>query len=140
LLWDYVRDLHSRGTTIVLTTHYLEEAESLCDRIAIINHGQVVANDATSKLLGDMGDKVLEVTIDTELTAPPSALAGCKAVELKGPRTLVITYDKRSNNAGAVLAMLATAGLNVVDVSTREADLEDVFLELTSGKAANAAA
>jgi ABC-2 type transport system ATP-binding protein len=135
-LWDYVRTLHAAGTTVVLTTHYLEEAESLCDRIAIINHGQVVANDATHRLLGAMGDKVLEVVIDADLDAVPAALSGCKAVELKGPRTLVITYDKRNNNAGAVLAMVAGAGLGVVDVSTREADLEDVFLELTRGKEA----
>ena len=135
-LWDYVRTLHAAGTTVVLTTHYLEEAESLCDRIAIINHGQVVANDSTHRLLGAMGDKVLEVVIDADLGAVPAALSGCKAVELKGPRTLVITYDKRSNNAGAVLAMVAGAGLGVVDVSTREADLEDVFLELTRGKEA----
>jgi ABC-2 type transport system ATP-binding protein len=139
LLWDYVAELNRAGTTIVLTTHYLEEAESLCDRIAIINHGQVVANDATHRLLGAMGDKVLEVTVDTDLAAVPDALSGCKAAELKGARTLVITYDKRHNNAGAVLAMVAAAGLGVVDVSTREADLEDVFLELTSGAPAAAA-
>jgi ABC-2 type transport system ATP-binding protein len=138
LLWDYVQELNRAGTTIVLTTHYLEEAESLCDRIAIINHGEVVANDETHRLLGSMGDKVLEVVVDADLAGPPQGLSGCKAVELKGLRTLVITYDKRHNNAGAVLAMVAGAGLNVVDVSTREADLEDVFLELTSGAKAAA--
>ena len=98
-----------------------------------------MANDETHRLLGSMGDKVLEVTLDKDLAAIPDALSGCKAVELKGNRTLVITYDKRHNNAGAVLSMLATAGLGVVDVSTREADLEDVFLELTSGAPAAAA-
>lgn len=133
LLWDYVRQLHAAGTTIVLTTHYLEEAESLCDRIAIINHGSVVANDETGRLLGTTGDKVLELTIDRDLDNVPAELASCKAVELKGPRQLAITFDKRSTNAGAVLAMLSAAGLGVLDVSTREADLEDVFLELTSG-------
>lgn len=135
LLWDYVRDLHAAGTTIVLTTHYLEEAESLCDRIAIINHGQVVANDETQKLLGTTGDKLLEVIIDRDLDVPPP-IPGCKSVELKDGRRLLISFDKRSTNAGAVLAGLAAAGIGVVDVSTREADLEDVFLELTSGKAA----
>jgi len=133
LLWDYVRQLHADGTTIVLTTHYLEEAESLCDRIAIINHGSVVANDETHKLLGTTGDKVLELVVDRDLTSVPSELATCKSVELKGPRQLAITFDKRSTNAGAVLAMVSAAGLGVLDVSTREADLEDVFLELTSG-------
>ena len=137
LLWDYVRDLHSYGTTIVLTTHYLEEAEGLCDRIAIINHGQVVANDETSKLLGTTGDKVLDVMVDADLAAPP-LLPACKSVELKDPRRLIITFDKRTTNAGAVLAGLSTAGVGIIDVSTREADLEDVFLELTSGKSAAA--
>jgi ABC-2 type transport system ATP-binding protein len=135
LLWDYVRELHAMGTTIVLTTHYLEEAESLCDRIAIINHGQVVANDETSKLLGTTGDKVLDVMVDADLDVPPP-LGTCKSVELKDPRRLIITFDKRTTNAGAVLAGLAAAGVGIIDVSTREADLEDVFLELTSGKSA----
>lgn len=139
LLWDYVRELNAGGTTIVLTTHYLEEAESLCDRIAIINHGQVVANDATSRLLGTTGDKVLEVVVDRDLDGVPDAVSGCKAAELKGARTLVITYDRRSLTAGAVLAMVAASGLGVVDVSTREADLEDVFLELTSASRRTAA-
>ncbi len=135
LLWDYVRELHAAGTTIVLTTHYLEEAESLCDRIAIINHGQVVANDDTQKLLGTTGDKLLDVIIDRDLDVPPP-IPACKSVELKDGRRLLISFDKRTTNAGAVLAGLAAAGIGVVDVSTREADLEDVFLELTSGKAA----
>ena len=131
-LWDYVKMLNAGGTTVVLTTHYLEEAESLCDRIAIIANGQVVANDATGTLLAQAGDKVLAVTLADDLTAAPD-LALCKGVALQGPRTLAITYDKRATNAGAVLAAVAAAGLSVVDVSTREADLEDVFLELTRG-------
>ena len=139
LLWDYVRDLHAQGTTIVLTTHYLEEAESLCDRIAIINHGEVVANDETSKLLGTTGDKLLDVIVDRDLDVPPP-LAACKSVELKDVRRLLISFDKRTTNAGAVLTALGAAGVGVVDVSTREADLEDVFLELTSGPKTNIAA
>ena len=139
LLWDYVRDIHSQGTTIVLTTHYLEEAESLCDRIAIVNHGEVVANDFTSKLLGTTGDKVLDVIVDADLAGPPP-LATCKSVEVKDPRRLIITFDKRTTNAGAVLAGLSAAGVGIIDVSTREADLEDVFLELTSGPQAQIAA
>jgi ABC-2 type transport system ATP-binding protein len=131
-LWDYVKQLNAGGTTVVLTTHYLEEAESLCDRIAIINQGRVVANDATGTLLAQAGDKVLDVTVADDLATAP-ALPGCKAVTLAGPRMLSITYDKRATNAGAVLAAVAAAGLAVVDVSTREADLEDVFLELTRG-------
>ncbi|MGL4541507.1 MAG: ABC transporter ATP-binding protein, partial [Polymorphobacter sp.] len=128
-LWAYVRELHAAGTTVVLTTHYLEEAEALCDRIAIINQGQVVANDSTATLLSTAGDKKLIVTVDRDLTSVPAGLEA--KTELKNDRILVLTYDKRSRNAGQVLAAVAAAGLGIVDVSTQEADLEDVFLELT---------
>ncbi len=133
-LWEYVRELHAQGTTVVLTTHYLEEAEQLCDRIAIVNNGRIVANDLTSVLLSSAGDKVLMVTVDRDLAAAPAGLAG--KVELKNERTLAITYDKRASSAGEVLASIAAAGLTIVDVSTQEADLEDVFLRLTRREAA----
>ena len=128
-MWDYVRELHAGGTTVVLTTHYLEEAESLCDRIAIINDGKVVANDLTSTLLATAQDKILVVTVDHDLGSLPPGL-GERAV-VKGPRTLSITYDKREAQAGDILRRLTDAGVGVVDVSTQEADLEDVFLKLT---------
>jgi len=128
-LWDYVRTLHAMGTTIVLTTHYLEEAEALCDRIAIVNNGAIVANDFTSVLLSTAGDKKLIVTVDRDLAQVPAGLGD--RCELKNDRILTLTYDKRTRNAGQVLAAVAAAGLGVVEVSTQEADLEDVFLELT---------
>jgi ABC-2 type transport system ATP-binding protein len=134
-LWAYVRELHSYGTTVVLTTHYLEEAEELCDRIAIINHGRVVANDETGKLLATAQEKVVVVTIDRDLDVAPDRLAVGK-VELRGTRQLAITYDKQETQAGAVLHALTEAGLGIVDVSTQEADLEDVFLSLTRAAAA----
>ncbi|WP_129792257.1 ABC transporter ATP-binding protein [Sphingosinicella sp. CPCC 101087] len=129
-LWDYVRSLHAQGVTIVLTTHYLEEAEELCDRIAIINHGRLIANEATRVLVGMAQEKVVEVTVDRDVTTPVDASCFEK-VELKGDRTLAITYRKDRVNAGDVLAALQREGLGIVDVSTREADLEDVFLNLT---------
>ena len=129
-LWEYVRELHAGGTTVVLTTHYLEEAEALCDRIAIIDQGQVVANDETRVLLATAQDKILVVTFDDDITELPAGLG--ERAELRGPRSLAITYDKSTTQAGDLLARLGDAGLSVVDVSTREADLEDVFLKLTS--------
>jgi ABC-2 type transport system ATP-binding protein len=131
LLWDYVRELNAGGTTVVLTTHYLEEAEALCDRIAIINHGRVVANADTRTLLADAGDKVLVVTLADELDAVPAHLP-CKAGLDASGHILTLTYDKRTQNAGQILAMITAAGLQVVDVSTQDADLEDVFLKLTA--------
>ena len=135
-LWAYVRQLNRDGVTIVLTTHYLEEAEQLCDRIAIINHGRVIANETTRTLVGMALEKAVEVTVDRDLTAAPVAPCFDK-IELKGDRTLAITYRKDRVNAGDVLAALQKDGLGIVDVSTREADLEDVFLNLT--RASNAA-
>ncbi|WP_085217949.1 ABC transporter ATP-binding protein [Allosphingosinicella indica] len=136
-LWDYVRSLHAEGVTIVLTTHYLEEAEELCDRIAIINHGRLIANEATRTLVGMAQEKAVEVTVDRDLAAIPAADCFDK-IEMVNERTLAITYRKDRVNAGEVLAALQKDGLGIVDVSTREADLEDVFLNLT--RAANAAA
>ena len=129
-LWDYVRTLHSRGVTIVLTTHYLEEAEELCDRIAIINHGRLIANEKTRTLVGMAQEKVVEVVVDRDVAAAPEASCFDR-IELSGERTLAITYRKDRVNAGEVLAALQREGLGIVDVSTREADLEDVFLNLT---------
>jgi ABC-2 type transport system ATP-binding protein len=135
-LWAYVRQLNERGVTIVLTTHYLEEAENLCDRIAIINHGRLIANDSTRTLVGMAQEKAVEVIVDRDIARAPDAICFEK-IELKGDRTLAITYRKDKMNAGEVLAALQREGLGIVDVSTREADLEDVFLNLT--RASNAA-
>ncbi|HEX2762242.1 MAG TPA: ABC transporter ATP-binding protein [Allosphingosinicella sp.] len=129
-LWAYVRDLNRQGVTIVLTTHYLEEAEQLCDRIAIINRGRLIANETTRTLVGMATEKAVEVTVDRDIAALPDASCFEK-IELNGARTLAITYRKDRVNAGEVLAALQRDGLGIVDVSTREADLEDVFLNLT---------
>ncbi|MBX9813295.1 MAG: multidrug ABC transporter ATP-binding protein [Proteobacteria bacterium SG_bin5] len=133
-LWEYVRELNRRGVTVVLTTHYLEEAEELCERIAIINHGRLIANEPTRALVGMAHEKMVAVTVDRDIEAPPEDPAFEK-IELKGERLLDITYRKDRVNAGQVLAAVQRAGLGIVDVSTREADLEDVFLSLT--RAAN---
>jgi len=129
-LWDYVRSLHAQGVTIVLTTHYLEEAEQLCDRIAIINHGRLIANEPTRTLVNMAQEKVVEVVVDRDITKALENACFDK-IELSGERTLAITYRKDRVNAGEVLAALQREGLGIVDVSTREPDLEDVFLNLT---------
>lgn len=130
MLWAYVRELHAAGTTVVLTTHYLEEAEELCDRIAIVNHGRIVADTDTRSLLAQAREKWVQVTVADDISTVP-AIEGVTRVELLDSRRLDILYDKGAVQAGAILARLQAAGLSVVDVTTREADLEDVFLELT---------
>jgi ABC-2 type transport system ATP-binding protein len=133
-LWDYVRELNRQGVTIVLTTHYLQEAEELCDRIAIINHGRLIANEPTRTLVGMTQEKEVVVTVDRDLAAVPVAPCFDK-IEISGVRTLSITYRKDRVNAGDVLAALQAEGLGIVDVSTRDPDLEDVFLNLTRASA-----
>jgi ABC-2 type transport system ATP-binding protein len=133
-LWAYVRELNAQGVTIVLTTHYLEEAEELCDRIAIINHGALIANKPTRELIGMAQEKVVEVTVDRDISSPPNS-ALFQKIEMKSDRVLTITYSKAVANAGDVLGALQAAGFGIADVSTREADLEHVFLNLT--RAAN---
>ena len=130
-LWDYVRSLNRQGVTVVLTTHYLEEAEELCDRIAIINHGRVIANEPTRELVAKAQEKAVVVTIDRDLDRVP-ANDSFDNIVLVDERTLEITYRKDKVNAGQVLGALTADGLGIVDVSTRDPDLEDVFLSLVA--------
>jgi len=118
----------------VLTTHYLEEAEELCDRIAIINHGRLIANEPTRTLVGMAHEKAVEVTVDRDIERLPDNICFDK-IEKIAERTIAITFDKTKVNAGQVLTALQQSGLGIVDVSTREADLEDVFLNLTMAEA-----
>jgi ABC-2 type transport system ATP-binding protein len=130
-LWDYVRKLHREGVTIVLTTHYLEEAEELCDRIAIIHHGRVIANEPTRELVAKAQEKAVVVTFDRDIANVPTDPV-FENIALIDERTLEITFRKDKVNAGQVLTRLTADGLGIVDVSTRDPDLEDVFLSLVS--------
>ena len=130
-LWDYVRSLHATGVTVVLTTHYLEEAEELCDRVAIINHGEVIANEPTRDLIAMAQEKSVVVTFDHDIETVPTN--SCfEDIRLLDPRTLEIDFRKDKVNAGDVLAALTREGLEIVDVTTKDPDLETVFLSLTS--------
>ncbi|MFU7529085.1 ABC transporter ATP-binding protein [Qipengyuania sp. ASV99] len=133
-LWEMVTALNREGVTVVLTTHYLEEAEQLCDRIAIINHGQLIANKPTRELVNMAREKIVAVTVAADLAAAPAHEAFAK-VEQTGPRGVEVTYDKDRMSAGQVLAILQEQGLTIEDVTTREADLEDVFVQLTGSGA-----
>lgn len=130
-LWELVGELNAEGVTVVLTTHYLEEAEALCDRIAIINHGELIANKPTRELVGMMGEKIVAVTVDKDISELPQDPRFHKC-EKAGERVIEVTYDKAEMTAGQVLAKLQEQGFTIEDVSTREADLEDVFVQLTS--------
>ena len=135
-LWSYVRELNANGTTVLLTTHYLEEAQELCDRIAIINHGKLIACEPKTSLMRRLDAKEVTLTLDRDLTAIPEQLSHFR-VELEGPRKLRFSYPPSKNNSGEILAAVQNAGLTITELDTREAELEDIFISLTS--ASNAA-
>ena len=129
-LWQHIRELNQRGTTVLLTTHYLEEAQQLCDQVAIISRGKVVACDTTAALIGRLDRKGLAITIAEEIAAPPPALAPYNA-ELKPFHRLMLTYRPSETPMAEILAAVQTAGLTILDLTTEETDLEDIFLQLT---------
>ncbi|MBT6118233.1 MAG: ABC transporter ATP-binding protein [Rhodospirillaceae bacterium] len=137
-LWTYVRSLAARGTTVLLTTHYLEEAQELCDRIAIIDRGELVAHDSTEALLRRLDRKELAITVAEELTAVPAEMAEL-SVELAPPRRLIVRYKPSATRIGDILAAVRAAGLTISDLSTEESDLEDIFLALTGRSVAEGA-
>ena len=128
-LWDYVVRLNAQGATILLTTHYLEEAEKLCDRIAIINEGELVAHDTTANLLRQIDNKTLLVRPAAALEAAPQ-LEGHDCT-LGADGRLVLTYNPNETPVGAVLARLAAAGIEIADIDTQGTELETVFLKFT---------
>jgi ABC-2 type transport system ATP-binding protein len=130
-LWDYMLELNRGGVTVILTTHYLEEAESLCDRIAIIDQGRVVAADTKDNLVGRLDDKTLTLTLGEPLSAVPPALA-LLAAGLDGRGRLVVRYQPSRARVGDILEAVRREGLVIVDLHTHEADLEEVFVKLTA--------
>ncbi len=130
-LWEFIRGLHRDGHTIILTTHYLEEAEQLCDRIAILNRGALIAVDRREALLArGIGRRLrLNVTTETPLATLPEALRA-RATVHEGTRLVLDLHRDRDSVVG-VLDALRDHGARIVDVATEAADLEDVFLELT---------
>lgn len=130
-LWDNVKMLNAQGVTILLTTHYLEEAEELCDKIAIINHGRVVACEDKDVLLGRVNNKEITFRLDRDIVALGEGLAGLGA-EIKGMRDLNVRYCPDDLNVGALIESIQKEGYGIVDITTDQSDLEDVFLELTA--------
>ncbi|SEO86388.1 ABC-2 type transport system ATP-binding protein [Salinihabitans flavidus] len=133
MLWNNVRRLNrERGMTIILTTHYLEEAEEMCDEIAIINHGRLVAQDSTENLLGKLDARTMVI----QPAAPPERLPEAEGLEVthREDGALVLGYHANAMPAEAVLQAVRDAGISIRDVKTEQADLQDVFLALTSGR------
>ncbi len=130
-LWAFIRRLHEEGHTIVLTTHYLEEAESLCGRIAILNHGNVVALDTKEALLKRGIGKTVNVWITADEPVPELPAELLAILRARDGTRLEFRLDDNLNSIGDLLEGLRRAGLVITDLHTEEPDLEDVFLDLT---------
>lgn len=133
LLWEFIQRLHRSGQTIVLTTHYLEEAESMCERIAILNHGRVVALDSKQELLNSALNRTQRIRISccAPVTQLPATLSA-KEIS-REDNTVELVLQRDSDSIIEILEMLRAAGNEIVDLHTERADLEDVFMELTRG-------
>ncbi len=130
-LWSTVRELNKQGTTILLTTHYLEEAEELCDEIAIINKGRVIACEKKEDLLKRIDNKEIVFRLDQDIKDIPESLSEYCA-EIRGARSVAIRYSPGEQKVGDMVRAMEQDGLRIDDISTDESDLEDVFLQLTS--------
>jgi len=130
--WTYIRGLNRSGVTILLTTHYLEEAERFCDEIAIINHGELVARDSTEGLKRRLDSKTLMIRTEERLEVVPDALAALDCRVTPHGR-LQIRYRPSEMQVDTILARVREGGLTIADITTTEGDLEDIFVSLTSG-------
>lgn len=130
MLWVNVRKLNEQGVTILLTTHYLEEAEELCDHIAIINHGEIVANEEKETLLSRIDNKEIRFRLDQPIQSIPSALNKYNPSK-EGRRTLLLRYSPADQCVGEIIEAIQKDGHIICDISTDESDLEDIFLQIT---------
>jgi ABC-2 type transport system ATP-binding protein len=137
-LWEFVREINREGTTILLTTHYLEEAEQMCDRLAIMHHGELIALEATGALIERLGTRGVVIHLREPLAALPGELAVWGACLEGEGRTVRLTLPP-AQTAGDLLSLLCRLDLPVADLETRRAGLEEVFLQITRDTPASAA-
>ena len=129
-LWDNVKQLNKNGVTIILTTHYLNEAEEMCDRIGILNKGNLVALDTTKNLLKKIQTKIVKFLIDKKVIIDNSSL---KSINVLSSETneLTVSYEKNTLNISEIINFINDQNIKIFDISTDDGDLEDVFIRLT---------
>ncbi len=126
-LWDNVKLLNEQGVTILLTTHYLEEAQELCERIAIINHGAVIVCEDKDKLIGRLDSKEIIFKLDRDIASPIETLS----YNVIDKRSISVSYSPNEQNAGDIIGVVQDAGYRIIDITTKQSDLEDIFLQMT---------
>ena len=129
-LWDNVKQLNKQGVTIILTTHYLNEAEEMCDRIGILNKGNLVALDTTKNLLKKIQTKIVKFLIDKKVSIDNSSLKSINVLTSEA-NELTISYEKNALNISQIIDFINNQNVKILDISTDDGDLEDVFIRLT---------
>ena len=131
-MWQVVRDLRASGVTIILTTHYIEEAEDMSDRVGVINKGEIVLVEDKAELMRKLGKKRLTLQVTNRLDAVPTALSGFKLTLGDGGHELVYDYDTKDERTGVgtLLGELSKAGIRIRDLHTTQSSLEEIFVGL----------
>ena len=129
-LWDFVREINRQGTTILLTTHYLEEAEEMCDRIAIMNHGDLIALEETHELVRRLSNRQLRLWLVEPLDVVPAGLENCQP-QLKADGRMLLLNLPAKVDVGSILSQLCSQQLQIRDIETDQSSLEEVFIQLT---------
>ncbi len=131
-MWNVVELLRQQGVTVILTTHYIEEAEQLADRIGVINHGKVIIVEKTKKLMRELGKKQLMLHLYDELEAVPGSLSGYRLELSEDGRELTYNYDTRGEHTGItdLIQDLRQAGVRFNDLQTKQSSLEEIFVDL----------
>ena len=127
-LWKYIKKLNSKGKTIILTTHYLQEAENLCDNIAIINNGKVVACEKKENLLNLIDMKEIVIRLGKKIIRTPMNLK--KFIYSISDYKVILRYSKKKINTGEILKKISESKLEIIELSTKDSDLEEIFLKV----------
>lgn len=135
-MWELVEKLRALGVTIILTTHYIEEAEAIADRIGVINNGELLLVEDKAALMDRLGKKELKIELRDPITAVPDGLEGYDLTITDDDRALVYTYDTKGERTGitALLSALQQAGAQLADISTHQSSLEDIFVGIVKDK------
>jgi ABC-2 type transport system ATP-binding protein len=141
-MWQMVRDLRERGVTIILTTHYIEEAEEMADRIGVMSKGELILVEDKHVLMRKLGKKQLTLQLQAPLAEIPAAMAGLALELIDEGHALVYTFDTQNEETGiaGLLAQLAEQGITFKDLHSSESSLEDIFVSLVHGNGGGVAA
>ncbi len=135
-MWEVIKNLRNKGVTIILTTHYIEEAEAIADRVAVINKGEMIVVDETSNLIKSLGQKTLTIDLHESIKTLPETLKNYKLTIVNGGLSIDYQYDTQSKQTGitSLLQDMKEAGLKLKDLNTEQSSLEKIFVELVKEK------